>query len=132
MSANHLAWRFPQVEQIGADQVSAIATATPVALFGAALNTLIVAVSFAGSLGPLELAVWCIASWSLAGYFTYRSKRKRTRLFGAVTTRTIRRAVLIAALWALPRATLVTTHIGSLPHKHELILVALCAGMAAS
>ena len=126
------AWRLPSAEEIGVDQVSAINRATPVALLGAVINSIIFALSLWGSVPTHELLSWFFASCLVAAYVGYRCQKKRARERTRVSQRFLKRATLAAIMLALPWALAVVLYLGALPHSSELVLIALCAGMAAS
>jgi hypothetical protein len=127
-----IAWRLPRAEEIGVDQVSAISRATPAALLGVAINATIVALSFWGSVPTLELLSWYLVTCIIGAYVGWRWRRNRSREHKRVSPRVLKRATLLAILSALPWSVLVASYLGALPHSNELILIALCAGMAAS
>ena len=128
-----IAWRLPRAEEIGVDQVSAISRATPAALLGVAMNATIVALSFWGSVPTLELLSWYLLTCIIGAYVGWRRwRRSRSREHKRVSPRLLKRATLLAILLALPWSVLVAFYLGALPHSNELILIALCAGMAAS
>ena len=125
-------WRLPRADEIGVDQVSAISRATPAALLGGVVNATIVALSFWGSVPPLELLSWYLVTCLIGAYAGCRWSRNRSREVKRVSPRLLKRATLLAILLALPWSALVALYLGALPHSNELILIALCAGMAAS
>ena len=127
-----MAWRLPRAEEISVDQVSAISRATPAALLGVAINATIVALSFWGSVPTLELLSWYFVTCIIGAYAGCRWRRNRSRELKRVSPRLLERATLLAILLALPWSVLVAFYLGALPHSNELILIALCAGMAAS
>ena len=126
------AWRLPRAEQVGVDQVSAINRATPAAVLGVAINATIVALSFWGSVPPHELLSWYLVTCLIAVYAGCRCIRNNSREIKRVSPRLLKRAALLAVLSALPWSVLMAFHLGALPHINELVLIAVCAGMAAS
>ena len=126
------AWQLPRVEEIGVDQVAAINRATPAALLGAAINAAIVALSFWGSVPAHELLSWFFTTCLIAAYVGCRWTRNRSRELKQVSRRMLKRATVVAITLALPWALVIALYLGALPHGNELILIALCASMAAS
>ena len=125
-------WRLPRAAEIGVDQVSAINRATPAALLAAAINATIAALTLLGSVPLHELLSWFAATCLIGAYVGCRWLRGRSRSLKRVSRRLLKRATLAAITLALPWALVVTLYLGAVPHSAELILIALCAGMAAS
>jgi diguanylate cyclase (GGDEF)-like protein len=126
------AWQLPRAKLVGFDQVSAINRVTPAALLGAFINATIVVLSFWGSVPAQELVTWYAASCLIGGHIGYRWYKNRTRAPKVLSRRALGRATLAAMLLALPWAFLTALYLGELPHNNELILIAVCSGMAAS
>jgi diguanylate cyclase (GGDEF)-like protein len=125
-------WRLPPVSQIGADQLLAIVRATPAAVLGSLVNATIVAAALWGSVPSTPLLLWyfcCVALMTRAGLRWIKNRERRPR---SLSRRVLVRAVVFAALFALPWAVLVTSYLGAVPHIEELVVIAVCAGMAAS
>ena len=126
------AWQLPRAEMVGLDQVSAINRTTPAALLGALLNATIVVFSFWGSVPAHTLLAWYGVSCLIGAHVGYRWSQSRARKLNVPSRRALQRATLGAMLLALPWALLTVFCLGDLPHNNEVILVAVCYGMAAS
>jgi diguanylate cyclase (GGDEF)-like protein/PAS domain S-box-containing protein len=124
-------WRLPAVEQIGADQLSAILHAMPASLLGGLVNSVIVTAALWDAISAPLLLAWLGASVCLALILFPRSRSPvADRL--TISRRALRKAVCGAFLSALPWTLIVSLCLGRVPHSVELILIAICAGMAAS
>ena len=126
------AWKLPGTRQIGADQLSAVLTATPAALLCGLVNTGIVVLDLWSVAPRIELLAWLLCSLVVTGGLYTRRGQARAPETTLLSPRAMRRAVLMAVVSALPWALLGTFYLGSLPHTNELILIAICAGMSAS
>ena len=127
-----IAWRLPRAEEIGVDQVSAITRATPAALLGAAINATIVRLSFWGSVPTSELLSWYVVTCLIGAYAGCRWRRNRSRELKRVSRACSRDQRFWRSTWLCRGASSVALYLGALPHSNELVLIALCAGMAAS
>lgn len=125
------AWQLPASEQIGADQLSAVVRATPAALVCGLANASIVGISFWPVVERATLLVWLILVVSTTGGIYLRRRRHRPRETATLSRRAMRRASLAAVVLALPWAALSVIYLGRLPHNAELVLITVCAGMAA-
>jgi diguanylate cyclase (GGDEF)-like protein len=126
------AWQLPRAEQIDVDQVSAINRATPAGLLGAVFNAAIVAASFWGDVPTQDILCWFCATALITAYVALRWSKSRARALKRVGRRMLTRMTLTAIMLALPWSLVVLLYLGAVPHNDELILIALCAGMAAS
>jgi diguanylate cyclase (GGDEF)-like protein len=126
------AWRLPGPRQIGADQLSAVVSATPAALLCGLVNTGIVAFDLWNVVSRVQLLAWLLCSLVVAAGLSLRRGEPRGREATSLSPRALRRTVLLAAVSACPWASLGVLYLGGLPHTNELILIAICAGMSAS
>ena len=126
------AWYLPGTEQIGADQLSAVVSATPAALLCGLVNTGIVALGFWEAVPRIELLAWLFCSLAITWCLSVLPAQGRIRQAAPVSPRGLRRTVLAAALSACPWTLLGVLYLGAIPHTTELILIAICAGMSAS
>mgnify|MGYP000932412718 CR=1 FL=1 len=124
------AWSLPPVNRIGPDQVVAVNKATPAVVVGNIVNATIVFMSFPDSSGAIGL--WYILILALSGAAGWKWLQHKHRQVRKVSPRFIRRSVTMAAVLGGFWGYLAAVYIDALPHETELILVALCAGMAAS
>jgi hypothetical protein len=126
-------WRLPSIDRIGRDQFAAIVRATPVAVLGSLANATIVFAALWRSVPIPQLLVWYLGCVGLMTYAGLRWIKNRGRRHPrSLSRRALVKAILYASFSALPWTVLVTLYLGSLPHIDELILIAICAGMAAS
>ena len=119
------------MEQIGHDQLSAVVRAMPAALLCGLANAAIVIASLWTVVPPAPLLAWSAYTVGISLWFCLRRRQHRTREVASLSRRALRKSVLAATLLALPWAMLSTLYLGTLPHTNELMLVTVCAGMAA-
>ena len=125
------AWRLPAAGQIGDDQLSAVVRAMPAALLCGLANAAIVISSLWSVVTPAPLLAWSACMVAISLWFYLRRREHKIREAASLSRRALRKAVLAAILLALPWAVLSTLYLGNLPHTKELMLVTVCAGMAA-
>jgi len=125
------AWQLPASTQIGSDQLSALIRASPAALACGLLNATIVTVSFWSAVPHAALLSWLGLTVLTTVGICFRRGQRRPRETGTLSRRAMRRATLAAAASALPWAILSAIYLGRLPHAAELVLITVCAGMAA-
>jgi diguanylate cyclase (GGDEF)-like protein len=125
-------WRLPNAKQITADQLLAIFRTTPASVLGSLANATIVTVALWGSVPSRQLLIWYVCCVVVTSHVGLRWIRNRGRPPRSPSRRVLVRAVLFAALLALPWAVLVMSYLGAVPHIEELTLIAVSAGMAAS
>ena len=113
------------------DQVTLITRVTPYAMAGHIVNTTVLAVALAGSVGPAQLIIWCFYSYLFALLLLYRRLKNRARSPRSVQ-RAAKKAAIYAFFLALPWSSAAVLHLGTLSDNEERILVALAVGMAAS
>lgn len=118
------------------DHFESVLRATPAAMLGHAVNTTIAVIAFADVYGAIELSVWAVASYAIAGYLLFRRMRSRPgrRLaYSEADSRKLEgRAVLFGVVLAMPWAYLAVRFLGAVPQPAETILISLGVGMAAS
>ena len=121
-----------------ADQFEGVARATPAAMLGHCLNTSIAVVAFYKVAGIWELALWAASSYLIAAYVFWRRLRAAQRALRSPNTsgwplrRAERRAIVFAAMLALPWAYLAVRFLGGPNQPAETVLITLGVGMAAS
>jgi PAS domain S-box-containing protein len=120
-----------QLSQFERHQLDVIARVTPHAMAGHLLNSTVLAVALAGSIPGASLTIWCLYSYAIGLALLYRHWQARGRI-PRNFRRAARRATLYALLLALPWSSMIVLYLGALAHDEEMILVALCVGMAAS
>ena len=125
------AWRLPAVGQIGSDQLSALLRATPAALACGLVNAAILSASLWHAASHAALFTWLTFLLLVTGGMYFRQREGRAREVAALSRRALRRTVLGAIVSALPWAMLPILYLGHLPHNAELVLITVCAGMAA-
>jgi diguanylate cyclase (GGDEF)-like protein len=117
------------------DQLASLARATPAAMAGYAVNTTVAIGAFWGVIPGPALFVWAACAFALCAFVGLRAVRVRRRGIsdraGSPTRRT-RSALLFGLLLALPWTVLATGWVGYVDSGREIILIALCVGMAAS
>ena len=117
------------------DQLASLARATPAAMVGYAVNTAIAIFEFHGVIPDAQLFAWAACSFGLSAYVGVRAARIRPTAFDAAKgspVRSARKALLFGVLLALPWTVLATEWVGSVESSSEVVLIALCVGMAAS
>ena len=117
--------------QFRRDQVTLITRVTPYAMAGHIVNTTVLAVALAGSVGPAQLIIWCVYSYLIALLLLYRRLKNRGRSPRSVQ-RAAKKAAIYAFFLALPWSSAAVLLLGTLSDNEERILVALAVGMAAS
>lgn len=114
--------------------LATIARATPISIFGHAVNVTLVLIAFQGNVDWTSLLLWSAASYGVGFWVLLRWLRRhkrsqrRTRRSSYGTKRAVISGIILAAPWG----TLGFWLLGKLPPKPELILIALCVGMSAS
>lgn len=126
------AWSLPSKERIGPDQIAAVNRATPAVVIGNVVNASIVLASFWTSATLSDVVVWYCLVVTLSGYVGFKWLQRRKRRIRSVSPRFLRRALIVSTMLGIPWGYLAGAYLGAMPHETELILVALCAGMAAS
>jgi len=119
------------LSELQRDQLDVIARVTPYAMGAHVLNTTVLAVAVAGSIPTADLTIWCIYSYAIASVVLYRHVRGRGRVPSSFQRATVR-STAYASLLAMPWSGMAVLYLGALAQDQELILVALCVGMAAS
>ena len=114
------------------DQLASLARATPAAMVGYAVNTAIAIFEFHGVIPDAQLFAWAVCSFGLCAYVGVRAARIRPTAFKGSPVRSARKALLFGVLLALPWTVLATEWVGSVASSSEVVLIALCVGMAAS
>jgi diguanylate cyclase (GGDEF)-like protein len=118
------------------DQLASLARATPAAMVGYAFNTAVATAAFWGVIPDAKLLIWAACSIGLCSFVGIRALRRRDRKHGrrpdSSPLRSARRALALAVLLALPWTILATAWAGQVHGDSEVILMALCVGMAAS
>lgn len=125
------AWRLPATKQIGSDQLCALVRAAPAGLVCGVLNSAIVAASFWSAVSRTALFAWLIPTLIVTAAINLRRPAGPAREKATLSRRAVRKASLAAFLSALPWGVLPAIYLGQLPHSAELVLITVCAGMAA-
>ena len=125
------AWRLPATKQIGSDQLSALVRAAPAGLVSSLLNAAIVTISFWPGVSHAGLLAWLIPTLIVTGAISLRPPKGPIRETATLSRRAMRKALLGAFLSALPWGVLPIVYLSALQHSAELVLITVCAGMAA-
>lgn len=116
--------------------LAALRRATPMSIFGHAINVTIALVAFAPYVKSLPLMFWAAASYGVGGWVFLRWINGRARLSRTSPLHrrvsSSRRAMVVGGALAAPWGVLSYWLLGELPQQPELILIALCVGMSAS
>jgi diguanylate cyclase (GGDEF)-like protein len=114
--------------------VAAIAQATPAAMLGHILNTVIAVAALSSEVPWAVLSIWALYSCTVA-LFVFgkaRTVRPRSQSSKRRSINATKRSIVMALALALPWSTLTTCGLGTLAHQHEIIAIALAVGMAAA
>ncbi|HEX5443917.1 MAG TPA: GGDEF domain-containing protein, partial [Pirellulales bacterium] len=118
------------------DQLASLARATPAAMVGYVFNTAVAIGAFWGQVPDAKLLIWGVCSIGVCSFVGVRAlrwrKRKRDRRQDSSPLRNAHSALVFAILLALPWTILATAWAGKFEGGGEVILMALCVGMAAS
>lgn len=120
------------------DQFDSVARATPAAMVGYAVNTLIAVVALRQVASTPILALWAIIAWAIAAIVLLRLLRPSKRNFSKLSSteeicrKRERRSVIFGVLLAAPWTCLVVLYLGRVPQPSETIVISLAVGMAAS
>jgi diguanylate cyclase (GGDEF)-like protein len=125
------ACKMPGVGRIGPDQFASVRRGAPAAFVCGSLNAVIAVAALWGAVSSYILIGWLVAGVGFAAWLMRRRMRTGTPEPRQVSRRSIKRAVLRAMGSAAPWTVLPPMFLGSVSHQGELILIALCAGMAA-
>lgn len=125
------AWRLPPLATINRDHAASAVRAMPAAALGGLVNGAIVVVTLWNRVPHAELLLWYAAVVAIAAW-QVRPRPSLQAEDRPLNRRGLRRSMIFATVVASPWLWLVVTHLGTLPHTSELILVAICCGMAAS
>lgn len=115
-------------------QFESVMRATPAAMIGHLINTIIAVIAFWPHIGRFELVTWAAVSSAGAAYMLLRRLGGRpkasppTSAFRKLEMRSVIYGVILGAPWGY----LAIRHFGTLPHEPETILISLGVGMAAS
>jgi diguanylate cyclase (GGDEF)-like protein len=104
-------------------------------MVGYAVNTAVAIGEFRGIIPGVQLFAWAACSFGLCTFIGVRAVRSRPRSSddaGASPVRSAHRALLFGVLLALPWTVLATEWVGNVASGSEVVLIALCVGMAAS
>jgi diguanylate cyclase (GGDEF)-like protein len=114
--------------------VAAIAHATPAAMLGHILNTVIAVAALSSEVPWAVLSVWALYSCTVAllVFGKARTVRPRSQNPKRNSINATKRSIVMAFALALPWSTLTTSGLGTLGHHHEIIAIALAVGMAAA
>ncbi len=125
------AWRLPGAAKIGGDQLAALVRATPAARACGLTNAAIVTIGLWHTGWRASVLFWLAGTILINSGMLFHSRSGGPRSTGALSHGTIRRTVIAAATSALPWASLSWLYLGDVPHSAELVIITVCAGMAA-
>ena len=126
------AWRLPGAEQIGGDQLAALVRARPAARACGLVNAAIVTIGLWSTAAQTSVLYWLAGTLLITSGIMLHGRSWRPRGDSRpLSRRTINRATFAAALSALPWAWLPWLYLGDVPHTAELVIITVCAGMAA-
>lgn len=114
--------------------VAAIAQATPAAMLGHILNTVIAVAALSSEVAWPVLSIWALYSCTVALLILDKARtvRPRSQHSKRRSINATKRSMVMALALALPWSTLTTCGLGALAHQHEIIAIALAVGMAAA
>jgi diguanylate cyclase (GGDEF)-like protein len=115
---------------LGADQLSAVVQAAPVALLCGIANALIITVGLWPDVHQPLLLCWLVITVALNALYLLR-QQDAARDARSLSRSAMQRAIVAAVAIALPWGMLPVLYLGRVPQHDELILITICAGMAA-
>jgi diguanylate cyclase (GGDEF)-like protein len=125
------AWRLPGAAKVGGEQLAALVRATPAARACGLVNAAIVTIGLWHTGWRTSVLVWLAGTILINSGMLFRSRPDGPRSTGALSPRTMRRTALAAAISASPWGLLSWMYLGDVPHTAELVIITVCAGMAA-
>lgn len=126
------AWRLPGAQQIGGDQLAALTKAAPAARVCGLINAGIVTFALLSTASQTSVLYWLAGTILIISGLLLPGRSGNPRSDArALSPRTLKRATFAAALSALPWAWLSWLYLGDVPHSAELVIITVCAGMAA-